>query len=129
MRYLIDPLAAAEESKEVKDPALLIDSTIKDLLEFLSQDFDDEKHLKDLAFYRFLEIYEGSDIIDVICREAAVLSIYENSALLLKSAQNFSRDIYMSNLAKAAEKYAMSENWPKAETDRAGFFRDYVGRF
>ncbi len=112
----------------MKDPAFLVETTFEDVQSLLSQSFESKDELKRAAFEKFLSAYEGFDILEVICREAAVLCIYDEENDRIDSVSNCSLEKYFKKLSITVDKYARSESWPKIETDRARVFGEYIAR-
>lgn len=103
-----------------------MESTYQKTTNILSGDFETEEEMKNFAYNNLIISYNGYDIIEVICREASIISLYENLNSIFVNKRMFSYSEYLKNIARAASKYAQSNDWPQVETTRAKALRKYV---
>ena len=110
----------------MKDPDFLIEHIYGESEIFVARNFKNPEDLRIQSFDYLLNDYQGFDIVEVICREAAYFLIYENLARIFKKKKMVARNYYFDELNRVAYKYSISDSWPGAEVKRAHLFMKYV---
>lgn len=108
-----------------KDPLLVLSDSFLALAEALRSLGSEDQIERDALHIGLLGSYEGYDILEVVCREAAVLTAYD---CIKERVSPYSPryEHYLKHVAQSARKYAASSDWPTVETCKAAAFGDYV---
>lgn len=117
---------AIPEGHIMRDSAYLIEKIFQEAENLIVLSYHSEEKMQLSCFDKLLNEYEGFDLVEVICREAAYITIKDNLKSIFRHEASISRRYYLSILIMTAQKYSTSENWPMVETQRAKAFDEYV---
>ncbi|RDV02958.1 hypothetical protein DXH95_13675 [Sphingorhabdus pulchriflava] len=62
----------------MRDSAYLIEKIFQEIEKLVLLSYESEEEMRRSCFEIMINDYEGFDIVEVICREAAYISVYEN---------------------------------------------------